>query len=150
MYNNNNYGYNPYNRYYPPVMQPQLSDNGSQSGPQYGVPQFTKSSVLQGKQVDSLDVVKAMDIPMDGSVSYFPIADGSAIVTKQLQMDGTSKMVIFKPIDDEPNVKYITPNELEKYIKNIDLTDIDDLKEDVKDLKSNIKDIQKKLKSKEE
>ena len=56
---------------------------------------------LQGKSVDSIDVVKAMDINLDGSVSYFPLTDGSAIVTKQLQMDGTSKTVIYKPIKEE-------------------------------------------------
>ena len=32
-----------------------------------------KTISLQGKTVDSVDVVKAMDIPLDGSVSYFPI-----------------------------------------------------------------------------
>ena len=49
-------------------------------------------SLLNGKSVDSLDVVKAMDIPLDGSISYFPLTDGSAIVSKQLQNDGTSKI----------------------------------------------------------
>lgn len=42
---------------------------------------------LQGKQVSSLEVVKATDIPLDGSISYFPLADGSLIATKQLQVD---------------------------------------------------------------
>ena len=60
---------------------------------------------LQGKSVDSIDVVKAMDINLDGSVSYFPLTDGSAIVTKQLQMDGTSKTVIYKPIKEEQEKK---------------------------------------------
>ena len=36
---------------------------------------------LQGKSVESIDVVKAMDIPLDGSISYFPLTDGSAILS---------------------------------------------------------------------
>lgn len=37
---------------------------------------------LQGKIIDNLEVVKATDISLDGSVNYFPLADGSAIATK--------------------------------------------------------------------
>ena len=85
-------------------------------------------SVLNGKQVDSIDVVKATDIPLDGSISYFPIADGSAIVTKQLGMDGTSRITVYKPIVEESKtVKYITD-------------------EDLKDIKSEIKSLKKQLK----
>lgn len=40
---------------------------------------------LQGKAVDSIDVVKAMDVPLDGSIIYFPKTDGTEIYTKQLQ-----------------------------------------------------------------
>ena len=53
---------------------------------------------LLGKMVESIDVVKAMDIQLDGSISYFPLTDGSAIVSKQLQADGTSKTVVYKPV----------------------------------------------------
>ena len=36
-----------------------------------------------GKIVDSIDVVKATDVPMDGSMYYFPKADGTEIFGKQ-------------------------------------------------------------------
>lgn len=52
MYQANNYGYNPYGTYVPqrPVTQP--------------VPQLEQyRSGLNGKQVDSLDVVKAVEYP---------------------------------------------------------------------------------------
>lgn len=132
MYNANNYGYNPYGTYIPqrPMPQPII--------PQVQTNVDTRP-VLTGKQVDGIDVVKAMDIPMDGTVSYFPIADGSAIVTKQLQMDGTSKMVVYKPYKDETRdvPKYLTQDDLE------------DMREDIKDLKQEIKDM-KKAKKKDE
>ena len=117
-------------------------------------------------------MVKATDIPYDGSVSYFPLTDNSAIITKQLQQDGTSKMVIYKPIseNEKDTPKYITENELEEQIKNMDSKyitesdlkdqiknvnskDIKDLKDqinninnkDIKDLKEDIKSLKRRL-----
>ena len=89
-------------------------------------PQPVSIQGLQGKTVDSIDVVKAMDIPLDGSVSYFPLVDGTAIVTKQLQADGTSKTLVYKPSEEkkpEQQVKYVTPEELNKAIKDISVDD---------------------------
>ena len=101
-----------------------------------------------GKQVDSIDVVKATDIPLDGSTCYFPLIDGSAIVTKKLQNDGTSKTIIYKPVDnqEETSIKYATIADVENAIENIDLSDLEDIKDDIKDLKQSIKDLKKKKK----
>lgn len=84
--------------------------------------QYNRPAILPGKVVESLDVVKAIDIPLDGNTSYFPLADGSAIVSKQLQLDGTSKVIIYKPVVDEPEkeVKYVTENDLEIIKKEIE------------------------------
>lgn len=77
---------------------------------------------LLGKSVDSVDVVKAIDIPLDGSVSYFPLTDGSAIVTKQLQMDGTSKIMVYKPIiEQKEEVKTISYKEFEELRKEVNI-----------------------------
>jgi hypothetical protein len=114
---------------------------------------------LQGKSVDSLEVIKAMDIPLDGSVSYFPLVDGSAIVTKQLQQDGTSKIVVYKPIENEsaeqdsPN--YVTKEQFDEAMKKLDTNkDIKDLKDDMKAMKRQIRyltdDLKEDLKSKED
>ena len=104
------------------------------------------ASGLQGKSVDSIDVVKAMDIPLDGSISYFPLADGSAIVSKQIQNDGTSKTIIYRPVIDEQieQTKFATLEDVKQEIKNIDFGDIEDLKEEIKELKKQIKEIKKK------
>ena len=105
--------------------------------------------ILNGKSVDSIDVVKAMDIPLDGSISYFPIADGSAIVTKQLQTDGTSKTIIYRPVNEEkkdtPN--YVTMSELEKTISELDFGDIEDIKDELKEVKKELKELKNKIKS---
>lgn len=139
--------FNNYNPYYQQQYQRQFNPQQYQYNPQ--IEQFQpnnqqtyrqSSPTLQGKSVDNIDVVKAMDIPLDGSISYFPIADGSAIVTKQLQADGTSRTIVYKPIEGEEIKipKYITPEELDEAIKKIDNNPI---KEDIKTLKRQIKDL---------
>lgn len=57
-----------------------------------------------GKIVDSVDIVKATDIPMDGNIYYFPKADGSEIFGKQWLANGQTRILTFKPFSDaEPN-----------------------------------------------
>ena len=142
----NNYGYNPY---YP---QQQRFQNVEQPNQQpmmttYQPPiQLTKPTTLLGKAVESIDVVKATDIPLDGSISYFPLTDGSAIVSKQLQNDGTSKIVVYKPAkeDKKEEIQFATLDDLQEAIGEIDLSDIQDLKEEIKDIKKQLKELKPK------
>lgn len=142
MYNN----YNPYfNQQQRPIQQQfDFQPTTTPYIPQT-MPTMAKNNVIQGKSVDSIDVVKATEIPMDGSISYFPLSDGTAIVTKQLQMDGTSKIVVYKPVEEsqKEQIVYVTKEELDKAIKNFDMSDITD---EIKELKKEIKDIKKELK----
>lgn len=144
--------YNPYmNRFYGQqqtnIPQPMEMSMQQQNTPQMAL---NRQNILYGKQVDSLEVVKAIDIPLDGSISYFPLANGSAIVTKQLQQDGTSKITIYEPKAEKENVKYATIEDIDKRIEKIDFSEIDDLKDDLEDLKKELKDIKNKLKTKKE
>ena len=140
MYNN----YNPYlNNTFNPNFRP-LEQQYPQNN--INIPPMQQSGLnmpkngLQGKQVDSVDVVKATDVPFDGSISYFPLTDGSAIVTKQLQMDGTSKIVVFKPFNEQKSeVKYLTSEDLEKAINGLNLNEIDNIKEEIKEIKKQMK-----------
>ena len=140
MYNNN---------YYQPPRNLGVQTNYQQPiyQPMYQVPiSQPTSSGLQGKIVDSIETAKNQDIQLDGSISYFALTDGSAIVSKQLQADGTSKTTIYRPINDE-NIelpKYATLDDIKKEINNIDLSDIDDLKEEIRDLKKDLKNLKKK------
>ena len=111
----NSYGYNPYNRYatQPLTAQPMEMSMQPQTTPQMAL---NRQNILYGKQVDNLEVVKATDIPLDGSISYFPLADGSAIVTKQLGLNGASKIIVYKPAEtEEPKkVEYATADDVEQ------------------------------------
>jgi len=75
---------------------------------------------LPGKVIDNLEAVKAVDVLLDGTIGYYPLADGSAIVSKQLQQDGTSRIVIYKPGEQEKQTKYVTENDLEGIKKEIE------------------------------
>ena len=145
----NNYGYNPY------YQQQQRMQGIEQQQPMmttYQQPiQLTKPSSLLGKVVDNIEVVRATDIPLDGSTSYFPLSDGSSIVTKQLQNDGTSKIVVYKPIQEDKKdaIQFATLEDIENAINDLDLSDIQDLRDDVKEIKKQLKEFKVK-KSKDE
>ena len=144
--------YNPYmNRFYgqQQANMPQPMDLTMQ---QQNTPQMAlnRQNILYGKQVDSLEVVKAIDIPLDGSISYFPLANGSAIVTKQLQQDGTSKITIYEPKTQKDDIKFATIEDIDKKLEKLDFSEIDDLKEEINDLKKELKELKNKLKTKKE
>ena len=150
----------PYNQFYGPQFQPQMQRMQQQPQPQMQPemqfnqqPMYRQSSGLQGKSVDNVEVVKATDIPLDGSISYFPLTDGSAIVTKQLQQDGTSKTIIYRPSnekEEKETPKYITVEEFDKAIKKVDSSDVRDelksIKRQLKDITEDIKDINEDMK----
>lgn len=57
-----------------------------------------------GKVVESMDMVKVADIPMDGNMYYFPKADGTEIYSKQFMPNGQTRILTFKPVsEEEPN-----------------------------------------------
>lgn len=60
--------------------------------------QTQSNFVTLGKMVDSIDIVKATDIPMDGNMYYFPKADGTEIYAKQWLQNGQTRILTFKPI----------------------------------------------------
>lgn len=115
-----NYGYNqtPYSQYqqnqqYNPVIayQERMSQFPAYGNNQYQ--QQPQQQNLQGMAVDSIDVVKATPADMSGNTVFFPKTDGTEIYTKQLQADGTSRILTFKPFfDTEPTVEQRTDSNM--------------------------------------
>ena len=139
----NQYGKSSYYMQQPnvtPQYQPQATEYMNQIQNAY-----QKPLGLQGKTVDNIEVVKATDIPLDGSVSYFPLVDGSSIVTKQLMQDGTSRMIVYKPAETTPKANtteskeiYVTEKQLEEKLKTFNN---EELKQEIEKLKKQIKDL---------
>jgi len=77
------------------------------------------------KIVDSSDVVKTMDIPMDGNTYYFPKGDGSEIYTKRWLQNGTTEQSIYKKVDVAETENKVDPlfeklNGIEEQITKIE------------------------------
>ena len=90
-YSYQNYGFQlpPYQqRYDPPIQQYLQVIQGD-------------TRQIQGKMVDSLDVVKAFDVPLTGEPIFFPKFDMSEIYTKQIQPNGTSRIAVYRMVTEE-------------------------------------------------
>lgn len=84
---------NPYQSQYPiynpPQNQVRLPYDNAQSNPPV--------MQINGRVVSSNDEIKPNEVPMDGSISLFPISDYSAIYAKQWDKNGLLQMVKYIP-----------------------------------------------------
>lgn len=140
-----NYGYvNPYAGYQQPAIQQpyQPMDRLAQLQSQYQHPQYQQPQVAQqqmyglnGEIVDGIDVVKAKNVDMTGSVVYYPKADMTEIYTKQLQPDGTSRILTYRISSDVPtepaqqNMSQDVLNEMFAQLRQDLLSEINGIKE---------------------
>ena len=89
-----------------------------------------------GKIVESMDIVRVTDIPMDGNMYYFPKADGTEIYGKQFGTDGKTRILTFKPVlESEPNN---VPSDVEKF-------DFDGMNERINNVLECIRSLNEKL-----
>lgn len=102
---------NPYqmpqvNSYVPQYQQYQQAYNPIQNIQRFQQPQQPEQiqQGIFGKVVQSQDSIVANDVPMNGSVAFFPKSDLSEIYAKQWSADGTISTMVFKPIqNNNPN-----------------------------------------------
>ena len=102
---------NPYqipqaNNYMPQYQTYQQAYNPMQNIQRFQQPQQPEQMQqgIFGKVVQSQDSIVANDVPMSGSVAFFPKSDLSEIYAKQWSADGTISTMVFKPIqNDNPN-----------------------------------------------
>ena len=102
---------NPYqmpqvNSYVPQYQSYQQAYNPIQNIQRFQQPQQPEQMQqgIFGKVVQSQDSIVANDVPMNGSVAFFPKSDLSEIYAKQWSADGTISTMVFKPIqNDNPN-----------------------------------------------
>lgn len=58
---------------------------------------------INGKIIAEMSQITANDVPMDGSVAFFPKQDLSEVYAKSWNADGTIRTVTYKPVlDNEP------------------------------------------------
>ncbi len=85
--------------------QPPYQQNMAQ--PQMQAPQQQIQQMptgINGKVVPGVENITANDVPMDGSVAFFPRQDMSEIYAKSWNSDGTIRTIVFKPVlEGNPN-----------------------------------------------
>ena len=100
------------------------------------------------KVVESIDMVKATDIPMDGNMYYFPKADGTEIYGKAWLANGQTRILTFKPVlDNDPNT--LSQNE-EKLNLEVLGQVLEGIQSDIKTLTEKLDKISKPTRSKKE
>ena len=100
------------------------------------------------KVVESIDMVKATDIPMDGNMYYFPKADGTEIYGKAWMANGQTRILTFKPVlDDNPNT--LSQNE-EKFNLEVLGQVLEGIQSDIKTLIEKLDKISKPTRVKKE
>ena len=86
-------------------------------------PMVPLQPTLKGRPVSSIDEVRAIAVDFDGSISYFPDLANNRIYTKQINMDGTSTMLMYElkelPISPAANPQYVTREEFEEVINQL-------------------------------
>ena len=101
-----------------------------------------------GKVVESMDIVKVTDIPMDGNVYYFPKADGEEIYTKQFMPNGQTRILTFKPsLDAESNNLPLNEEKMKFDTFN---TILEGIQADIKTLSDKVDKISKPNRAKKE
>ena len=91
--------YNPMAPYQDRLAQLQAQYN--QQPPYNQMAQQSQAVGLNGEVVDGIDVVKAKNVDMSGNVTFYPKSDMTEIYTKQLQSDGTSRIVTYRAVQPE-------------------------------------------------
>ncbi len=139
------------NQYLPPQQNPYLQRMENlqqfQQALQPQAPVQNQFPAL-GKMVDSIDAVKATDIPMDGNMYYFPKADGTEIYSKQWLANGQTQIVAFKPVLD------VNPSNVSSDSQKIEISAFGDvlngIQSDIKTLTEKIDKIGRPSKQKKE
>lgn len=90
--------YQPFNyQNYPMQMQQQQIPMGYFTPPMQQ--QIQQQNQSNGKIVDSVEMVKFTDIPMDGNSYYFPKADGTEIYSKRWLANGSTEINTYVKVD---------------------------------------------------
>ena len=101
-----------------------------------------------GKIVESEDIVKTTDIPMDGNMYYFPKADGTEVYGKKWLPNGQTQILAFKPLlDSETNNLTL---EEEKLKFDTFKAFLEGIQEDIKTLNDKVDKLSKPNRAKKE
>lgn len=85
----------------------QMQQQRFQPQEQYPVMQNQQAIGLNGRIVQVVENINANEVPMDGSMAFFPKQDLSEIYVKGWNADGTIKTIVYKPQIDNKSVQAV-------------------------------------------
>lgn len=139
--------YNPYNNPYAyPVAQQRLQSMEQQFPQQmnqqnyYNNPMMTSynQQILKGRAVTSFDEAKAAMIDLDGSIFVFPDVSNKAIYTKQINLDGTASVNVYR-LEETPTNMSVNQNQ------GNNQKDVFAIADDISSMKEMLIDMQNKI-----
>ena len=90
------------NPYQQPIMSNYIPQYGAyQYNPMGNIQRFQQSEPKQGisgRVVQAVETINPNEVPMDGSVAFFPKQDLTEIYAKSWNADGTIRTLTFKPV----------------------------------------------------
>jgi hypothetical protein len=89
-----------YPQYYNPLAQVQNRAIDYQQNTPNNYQQNQIVQGINGKIITEMSQITANDVPMDGSVAFFPKQDLSEVYAKSWNADGTIRTVTYKPVLD--------------------------------------------------
>jgi hypothetical protein len=82
---------------YNPMANIQRFQSQEQIQPQIQQPMPQQIAGINGRIVQAVENINANEVPMDGSMAFFPKQDMSEIYVKGWNADGTIKTIVYKP-----------------------------------------------------
>ena len=100
---------------------------------------YQQPNYISSRLIKSLDEITPQEVPMDGSVSLFPMEDYSCVYAKAWNRDGTIRTVKYVPEKQEEVTQDSTTGFAGADVLNDILENIADLTQDVNDIKDMLK-----------
>ena len=124
----------------------QIQQQRFQPQEQYPAIQNQQVTGLNGRIVQVVENINANEVPMDGSMAFFPKQDLSEIYVKGWNADGTIKTIVYKPQIDNKSAQMVNTS-LDTEKLKIDLSEqatagimqrFDDLSAKIEQLESKV------------
>ena len=100
---------------------------------------YQQPNYISSRLIKSLDEITPQEVPMDGSVSLFPMEDYSCVYAKAWNRDGTIRTVKYVPEKQEEVTQDSVTGFAGADVLNDILENIADLTQDVNDIKDMLK-----------
>lgn len=112
---------------YNPMTNIQRFQSQEQIQPQIQQPMSQQIAGINGRVVQAVENINANEVPMDGSMAFFPKQDMSEIYVKGWNADGTINTIVYKPYTtpkDNQTVNSMTNTENAKFTLSDESTEL--------------------------